>query len=70
MANPKQRHTKQRRDRAREQFKITPTTVKVCTKCSAPVLPHRACPKCGNYRGREVVKQTVPKLKKSEKKEA
>lgn len=70
MANPKQRHTKQRRDRAREQFKMTPTDVKTCPKCSAPVLPHRACPKCGNYRGREIVKQTVPKLKKAEKKDA
>lgn len=70
MANPKQRHTKQRRDRAREQFKMTPTDVKACEKCQAPVLPHRACPKCGSYRGREVVKQVAPKLKKAEKKEA
>src|SRR5262249_2662089 len=27
----------------------------LCPKCKEPVLPHRACPACGYYRGREVV---------------
>jgi large subunit ribosomal protein L32 len=26
-----------------------------CSKCSAPVLPHRACGKCGSYKGKQVL---------------
>lgn len=37
-----------------------------CPKCKAPVLSHRACPACGYYKGREVVKMT-PKLKEAKK---
>ena len=27
-----------------------------CPNCSAPMAPHRACPSCGHYRGRAVVR--------------
>jgi len=26
-----------------------------CTACSAPVLPHRVCPACGMYGGKQVI---------------
>jgi large subunit ribosomal protein L32 len=26
-----------------------------CSNCGAPKLPHRVCPACGQYAGREVV---------------
>ena len=26
-----------------------------CTKCSAPIQPHRACAACGNYNGKQVL---------------
>lgn len=64
MALPKQRHTRERRDRARRELAMTPTKTQSCKKCGAPVLPHRACPKCGEYRGRTVVKKAEPKLAK------
>lgn len=66
MALPKQRHTRHRRDRARRQYNLSLIQTKKCPKCQAPVLPHRACPKCGTYRGREVV-NTAPKMKKTKK---
>ncbi|HWQ60486.1 MAG TPA: 50S ribosomal protein L32 [Candidatus Fimivivens sp.] len=69
MALPKQRHTRERRDRARRELEMTPTRTVVCPKCSAPVLPHRACPKCGEYRGRVVLKKALPKLAKAKKAE-
>jgi large subunit ribosomal protein L32 len=28
--------------------------VVLCPKCREPVLPHRACPACGHYKGRQV----------------
>lgn len=64
MALPKQRHTTGRRDRARRELEMTPTRTQECKKCGAPVLPHRACPKCGDYRGRQIVKKAEPKLAK------
>jgi large subunit ribosomal protein L32 len=27
-----------------------------CPNCMEPMLPHHACPSCGQYKGREVVK--------------
>lgn len=26
-----------------------------CSECDAPTLPHRVCPSCGYYKGRQVV---------------
>jgi large subunit ribosomal protein L32 len=28
--------------------------VQYCANCEQPVLPHRVCPNCGYYQGREV----------------
>lgn len=30
-----------------------------CSKCGAAVMPHRACNKCGNYKGKQVLDVTV-----------
>jgi len=27
-----------------------------CPNCSAPIVAHRACPSCGHYKGRAVLK--------------
>ena len=27
-----------------------------CPKCGAPIKAHRACPECGFYKGKEVIK--------------
>jgi large subunit ribosomal protein L32 len=29
-----------------------------CPKCGAAIKSHRACPECGNYKGKEVIKTT------------
>jgi large subunit ribosomal protein L32 len=37
-----------------------PGTVE-CPQCHSPMLPHHACPTCGYYNGREVVKKEEKK---------
>ena len=55
MPNPKRRHSKSRRGkrRAHDALRI-PQTV-VCPNCQEPRMSHRVCPKCGFYKGREVI---------------
>lgn len=42
-----------RRKRANEKREL-PNLTK-CPSCESYILPHRACPKCGNYKGRNVL---------------
>lgn len=62
MSVPKQRHTKERRDRKRKRFVMSPKNTQKCPKCSALILPHKACAQCGYYKNREVV-DTLKKSK-------
>ena len=63
MSVPKQRHTKERRDRKRERFAIEPIKTQTCAKCGSAKLPHRVCATCGTYKGKEVI-DTVKKATK------
>ncbi|WP_422445908.1 50S ribosomal protein L32 [Thermoanaerobacterium sp. DL9XJH110] len=56
MANPKRKTSKSRRDMRRSHWKLTLPAISVCPQCHEPKLPHRACPSCGYYRNREVIK--------------
>lgn len=40
----------------RTHWKIKNVTLVTCPKCHSPMRPHRVCPTCGTYSGREVVK--------------
>ncbi|TFG90487.1 MAG: 50S ribosomal protein L32 [Syntrophobacterales bacterium] len=55
MANPVKRHSRTRRNMRRAHDALTAVTTSVCQQCSEPKLPHRACPHCGFYKGREVI---------------
>jgi large subunit ribosomal protein L32 len=57
MAVPKQRQSHARTSKRRAQHKISPPGLMSCPQCHAPKLPHRICPECGTYAGREVVVQ-------------
>ncbi|MFH0968946.1 MAG: 50S ribosomal protein L32 [Patescibacteria group bacterium] len=67
MSVPKQRHTKQRRDRKRKRFKIVSPKSQECPKCKSPKLPHQVCKKCGYYKGKEII-NTLKKVEKKKKK--
>lgn len=54
MPNPKRRHSKARRDKRRAHDALAVPAQSTCPNCGEQKLPHRACPHCGHYRGREV----------------
>lgn len=55
MAVPKQKQSHSRTNKRRSTHKITPPSLRACPQCHSPRLPHRVCPVCGTYAGREVV---------------
>ena len=55
MPNPKRRHSTRRTANRRAHDFLTASGVSECPNCHEKKLPHRACPKCGEYKGRTVV---------------
>ncbi len=55
MALPKRKHSKARRDKSRTHWKIKVLSLTTCPQCAKAIIPHRVCPQCGYYRGRQVV---------------
>jgi large subunit ribosomal protein L32 len=56
MGLPKRRVSKSRRDKRRTGKRLSAPALSTCPDCGEPVLPHRACPSCGSYKGRKVTK--------------
>lgn len=55
MAVPKRKQSK-RRIRSRKASHRRPAeAVQACPQCGSSRQPHRICPSCGYYRGRQVV---------------
>lgn len=59
MPNPKRRHSRARRDKRRAHDALDTPAMSVCPNCQERKLPHRVCPHCGYYKGREVVKTSA-----------
>ena len=55
MAVPKRRTSRSVQGKRRSHHFITAKGVQYCPRCNEPVLPHRICPNCGHYQGREVI---------------
>lgn len=57
MAVPKRKVSKARRDKRRSSvWKVDAPALSKCTQCGELKMPHRVCPVCGYYKGKEVVK--------------
>ncbi|RIK52485.1 MAG: 50S ribosomal protein L32 [Chloroflexi bacterium] len=52
---PKRKLSKGRRDRRRAHDAIGVPHLVQCSHCKAMMLPHRVCPQCGYYKGRQVL---------------
>ena len=56
MAVPQKRQSNTRRNKRRANHdKMSAPTVVTCPECSEPKRPHRVCPNCGTYAGRQVL---------------
>jgi len=55
MAVPKKKQGRARTRKRRAQHKAARPRLNECPRCHSPRLPHRVCPTCGTYAGREVV---------------
>ena len=62
MAVPFRKVSKTRRDMRRTHYKITANGLVECTNCGAKIRPHRACPKCGFYKGVDTSKKVETKV--------
>ena len=55
MANPKRRHSKRRTALRRSHDHLSAHSLSEGSRnCHERKMPHRACPKCGHYKGKEV----------------
>ena len=56
MAVPKYKTSKARSRRRKSiNMKLTAPNLVECSTCGNKVLPHRVCPKCGFYKGRQIL---------------
>ncbi len=55
MAVPFRKVSKTRRDMRRTHYKVSANGLVACPNCKEMIRPHRACPKCGFYKGKNVV---------------
>lgn len=55
MPQQKSKGTRSRRGMRRSHDFLTRPVQAGCPNCSAIIRPHRVCPSCGHYKGKEVV---------------
>jgi large subunit ribosomal protein L32 len=55
MPVPKRRTSKRVKNQRRAHDHLTKPQWSSCANCGETVVPHRACAKCGFYRGRAVI---------------
>lgn len=64
MAHPKRRQCNTRQNKRRSHDGLKAQSLSACSNCSAKIKPHRVCPKCGFYKGKQTV--TIKAKSKSE----
>jgi large subunit ribosomal protein L32 len=57
---PKKKHSKARKGGRNAHNALRAVTRSECPQCHSAKLPHRMCPQCGYYNGREVIPMGQP----------
>ncbi|HEY32090.1 MAG TPA: 50S ribosomal protein L32 [Dehalococcoidia bacterium] len=60
-ALPKRKTAKARKNKRRSHHAWSEPTLVECPQCHSPKLPHRVCPTCGSYAGRDVIEIKSPR---------
>jgi large subunit ribosomal protein L32 len=55
LALPKRKKSKSRRNMRRSHDALRTRPINFCPRCQEAKMPHRICPECGYYKGRQVV---------------
>lgn len=55
MAMPKRKTSKMKKRMRKAANRYEGVAATFCSECHAPAAPHRVCPSCGTYKGRQVV---------------
>lgn len=55
MAVPKRKSSRMQRRQRKAANRYEGVAATFCKECGAPVMPHRVCPKCGKYDGKQVL---------------
>ncbi|MBI3290960.1 50S ribosomal protein L32 [Candidatus Falkowbacteria bacterium] len=63
MSVPAKRRSRSKGKRGRSHQALAKKNLVKCDKCGKKIMPHRVCPFCGNYQGKEIVKPMVKKKK-------
>ncbi len=69
MALPFRKISKTRGRMRRPHYKIEAANTVLCKNCGASIKPHRVCPECGFYKGKNVVEKEEVKETKAATKE-
>ena len=56
-AVPKKKVPKSKQGKRAAHYALRPQSLSDCSQCRAVKRPHRMCPACGYYNGREVIAQ-------------
>jgi len=56
MGLPSKRRTKQSKKERASHFALKAIALTACPNCKKKILPHKVCPYCGKYNGRQVIK--------------
>ena len=65
MAVPKRRTSKAKRNsRQAANMKMAAPGMCICPQCHQPKLPHRVCPNCNYYDGKEIVAEAYKMFSK------